>query len=428
MTNHPVVILGAGLSGLACARGLDGARVFEAADQPGGHVRSHVVGGVSFDEGAHICHSRDPAWLDLIFKNAGEVLHFPKSEVLNYWKGHWITYPAQNHLADLSVADRIRAMTDLVHAQIRHRDDKPVHYRQWCLQQYGAFLTENFYEDYTRKYWRVPMEEMGLDWLKGRLLPSELDRIIAGAFSDQEESQSVFASFHYPARGGFFSFFKPMYEGLHLTCGRRAVQVDPVHRKITFASGQVEHYEHLVSTLPLTDLVGMIESAPARVREAASRLRHTQLICVNLVVKLTGLTPAHWFYLYGQDVEASRVKVMSNLTPQAVPAGCTALQCEIFRRGDESYDAHALTQKTIEDLARILRFDPSEVVAAAPVCVSHAYPISDLGRQERVDYILAWLEDQGIHSMGLFGRWKFIWSDVAYRTGREMAATLASRL
>jgi len=289
------VILGAGLSGLGCARALPGARVFEAAGHPGGHVYSHVVGGVSFDEGAHICHARDQAWLDLLFRNAGEVKHFPNSAVLNYWRGHWITYPAQNHLADLPVADRVRALTDLVQAQIANRDHTPANYHEWCLQQYGAFLTDHFYADYTRKYWRVPMAELGTDWLKGRLLPSELERIIAGAFTEQEERQSVFSSFHYPARGGFFSFFKPLYEGVPVTCGARAVAVDPARRRVEFANGRAEDYQHLVSTVALPDLVAMIKSAPASVRDAAARLRHTQLVCVNLVVAKPDLTPAHWF-------------------------------------------------------------------------------------------------------------------------------------
>lgn len=427
MKHDSTLILGAGLTGLGCARGLPGARVFEAAAEPGGHVRSHQIGGVAFDEGAHICHARDPAWQKLIFGHAGEVEHHATSAVLNYWRGHWVTYPAQNHLADLPVEDRVRALTELVHAQVRHRDDRPAHYRDWCRFQYGDFLAENFYHDYTRKYWRVPMEEMATDWLKGRLLPSELDRIIAGALSRQEERQSVFSSFHYPARGGFFAFFKPMYEGLNLRCGERAVRVEARRKQVMFASGRVEDYEHLVSTIPLTDLVGMVEDAPASVREAASRLRHTQLICVNLVVEEANLSPAHWFYIYGQEVEASRVKVMSNVAPRGVPPGCTALQCEIFRRGDEAYQAESLVEATIRDMSRLLNFNPSRVRAAAPVCVSHAYPISDLGRADRVEHVVGWLESRGIHSIGLFGRWKFIWSDAAFQTGQAMAQQLSAR-
>ena len=45
-----VIILGAGLAGLGCARTLEGARIYEAAKHPGGHAFSHAVDGVFFDD------------------------------------------------------------------------------------------------------------------------------------------------------------------------------------------------------------------------------------------------------------------------------------------------------------------------------------------------------------------------------------------
>ena len=58
-----VIILGAGLSGLGCARILTGSRIFEAEEHPGGHAYSHAIDSVSFDEGAHISHTKNAAFL-----------------------------------------------------------------------------------------------------------------------------------------------------------------------------------------------------------------------------------------------------------------------------------------------------------------------------------------------------------------------------
>lgn len=421
-----MVILGAGLSGLGCARTVPGATIFEARAHPGGHVYSHALDGVSFDEGAHICHSRDPEWLKLIFDAAGDVYHFDRSIVRCFWRGHWVTYPVQNHLAELPVADRITALRDLVRAQVEQGSASPADYEQWCLQHYGRFLTDHFYQDYTRKYWRVSMAEMATDWLKGRLLPSELDRIIAGAFEEREETQSVFSSFHYPARGGFFQFFGKLYDRLDVRCGQRAVRVDADRREVHFESGHKASYERLVSTIPLPDLVRITDRAPAAVRDAASRLRHTQLICVNMVVAREHLSDNHWFYVYGQDIDVSRVKVISNIAAAAVPEGCTALQCEIFRRGDESFDVEPMKEKAVRDMGSILGFSPGDVRSLGVVHAPHAYPISDLGRAERVAGIHRWLEGMGIHSIGLCGRWRFVWSDAAYLDGVHCAMQVAA--
>ena len=43
-----VIVLGAGLAGLGCARELPGCRVFEAAAEVGGHAASHPLGGAWF--------------------------------------------------------------------------------------------------------------------------------------------------------------------------------------------------------------------------------------------------------------------------------------------------------------------------------------------------------------------------------------------
>ena len=53
-----VIVIGAGLSGLACARDLVGAglrvRVLDAADAPGGRVRTDVIDGFRLDRGFQV--------------------------------------------------------------------------------------------------------------------------------------------------------------------------------------------------------------------------------------------------------------------------------------------------------------------------------------------------------------------------------------
>lgn len=422
-----VVILGAGLSGLGCARALKGARVFEASDHPGGHAYSHRVDGVSFDEGAHICHSKDEAWLRLISDQAGEVNHIARSRVTNYWHGHWVTYPVQNHLHDLPADVRAAALADFLRTQEEHRGMEPANYLEWCRFQYGDYLTRNFYAEYTRKYWRVPMEDLATDWLAGRLLPSDVERVKRGAVAAEEEQQPAFARFHYPARGGFFAFLEPLYRGIDVTYNARAVRVDPSRREIHFSDGSRETYEVLASSISLPELVGMIRGAPAAVSRAAADLRHVQLLCVNVILGRPALTPAHWFYIYDDDVDVARVSVISNLAPASLPAGRTALQLEIFRRTDEDMNAERLAEKAVADVGRILGFDPgADVLAVATVRVPYAYVISDHRRASAVRVITEWLTKQGIFTMGLFGHWKFIWSDAAFRSGEEAARLISA--
>jgi protoporphyrinogen oxidase len=412
-----VVLLGAGLSGLGCARQLPGARIYEAQAYAGGHARSHAAGGFHFDEGAHICHSRDQNYLDMVFESAGEVKHVATSNVVNRREGKWITYPVQNHLHELEPQERAEALIGFVNAQIERAGIEPRHYLDWCLNQYGEFLTEKFYALYTAKYWRTPMEELATDWLSGRLLPSQVNRVIAGAIAAQPDDQAVFAAFHYPERGGYFGFFNNLYEGLNITLNARAVEIDASRRFVTFANGERQDFTELVSSISLPSLVGMIKDAPSSVREAASLLRHTQLLCVNLVINRPRLTDLHWFYIYDEEIEASRVSVASNLGNEPAAAEKTALQAEIFRRDDEQVNVEQLVENTIEHLTKALGFSREEIETVKPVLVPHAYIISDLRRAGAVQHIHEWLAGQGIHCTGLLGKWRFIWSDAAFRDG-----------
>lgn len=416
------VILGAGLTGLGAASVLPEAIVFEAGNRAGGHAKSHEMHGVYFDEGAHICHAKDSAWRAQLTRHAGRVVEVSQSRVANYWHGHWLTYPIQNHLRGLPPDLRDHALSDLLAAQKEYADRSPANYAEWIRFQYGEFLAEKFYREYTDKYWRTPMEEMDIDWLSGRLLPAQLETIIRGAREIQEERQSVFSSFLYPECGGFYAFFRPFTEGIDIRTGARLVELDVRKRQLRFEDGRSALYEQLISTIPLPDLVNAAVDAPESVRLAARTLCHTQLLSLNLIISRPNLTPYHWFYIYDTAIDVSRVKVMSNVTPKGCPAGTTVLQAEIFRRDDEELDESVLARKAVADLARLLNFEPDrDVRAMGTVIAPHAYPIPLLRRAANVEAISDWFAKHGVITAGLYGRWKYLWSDQAYHAGVEAA-------
>jgi len=421
MSSPRVIVLGAGLSGLGFARHWPGCRVFEAEDAPGGHARSHEFGGAWFDRGAHICHSQDETWLKLV--GAATPLHeMTKSTVLNHKAGRWFAYPVQNHLFDLPPADREAALRDFQVAQEQYRGREPQNYEEWCRFQYGDFLVENFYRLYTAKYWHVPMAELATDWLGGRLLPSQVANIVAGAKGPVEEKQAVFRKFRYPRRGGFFAMLAPLADGVDLQLNQRAARVDAVRRRVGFASGLETDYDVLVSTIPLPDLVGMIPDAPADVRAAAAKLRALRQYCVNLVVDRERLSPANWFYIYDPEIDVSRVSFPFSLSGES--NGQTAIQAEIFRPQSAAPDESALLEKAVADLGRLLKFSGADMRAAEIRGYPRSYVVSDLARAAAVRHVRDWLRGRGIETTGLFGAWEYVWSDRAFAGGRTLAQAL----
>ncbi len=75
-----VVVVGAGLAGLACARALTGrgleVRVLEAGDAVGGRVRTDHVDGYTLDRGFQVLNTAYPALLDLVDLSALDLRPF----------------------------------------------------------------------------------------------------------------------------------------------------------------------------------------------------------------------------------------------------------------------------------------------------------------------------------------------------------------
>lgn len=424
MSRRNVMVLGGGLAGLGFARHYPGACVFEAEAEPGGYARSHEFAGVWFDRGAHICHSQDSEWLRLV--GAGGALHeMAASVVLNHKAGRWFAYPVQNHLADLPPAERDAALKSFLEAQEKYRGYEPRNYEEWCRFQYGDYLLENFYRLYTEKYWHVPMAELATDWLGGRLLPSQVETILAGAKGQQAEPQAVFRTFRYPRHGGFFALVKHLYSGVDLRLNKRAVRVDAARRRVDFADGTAENFETLVATMPLPELAALVPDAPPDIRAAAGRLRALRHYCVNFVVARANLTPANWCYIYDPETSVSRVSFPFSLAGEQ--NGRTAVQAEVFLPAGARPDPESLRDRAVADLARLFGFSAAEVLAAEVRCYPVSYVVSDLNRAEAVGRIRAWLRGRGIETAGLFGAWEYLWSDRAYASGRMLAEELEGR-
>src|SRR2546430_17543498 len=93
------VVVGGGLSGLACARELGrDFTLLEAEDRLGGLCRTEVVSGFSFDWTGHWLHARDPQMRELIAQRwlAGNLPGGQRAGLVST-AGAWATFPHHVH-------------------------------------------------------------------------------------------------------------------------------------------------------------------------------------------------------------------------------------------------------------------------------------------------------------------------------------------
>jgi protoporphyrinogen oxidase len=345
--------------------------------------------------------------------------------VNNYWKGHWIKHPAQTNLHGLPV--------DLVCTIIKEFAElqgKPPgvigNYADWLNDAYGETFARTFPMEYTIKYHTTTADNMSTDWIGPRMYRPSLEEVLRGALAPNAPEVHYINHFRYPKQGGFVQFLKRFLAETELRTSHRVTRIDPVRRRLHFANGAVEAYTHLVSSMPLPEIVAVIDGAPARVRDAASRLACTEVVIVNLGFAKPEIIDATWTYFYDREYFLTRLSTPHLQSRQNVPPGCCSIQAECYF--SDKY--RPLDRKpvdciapVIEDLQRCGLIEGAHEVTFRQVMhIKYANVIFDLESAAATRIVHDYLDELAIRYCGRYGDWAYIWTDEAFLSG-ERAAT-----
>jgi UDP-galactopyranose mutase len=273
---------------------------------------------------------------------------------------------------------------------------------------------------------------MDTSWLGGRVPLPNLEEMIDGALRPVPKPVGPNARFGYPLRGGFQALmdgFLPLLEG-EVRLGVEVTRVDAARHELV-ANGKRYRYETLISTAPLPKLVAMIgDQVPERVRQAAEKLRHVSVRCVNLGIARSGLTEKHWIY-YPEDTVFHRVFVQGNASPHCNAPGGFGLTCEITYAPSKPLpcDGDALIDRCIADCIRVGLFTEADRVEVRnQIDMPYAYVVYDHARKDSVEVVRRWLAAHDIILAGRYSEWEYYNSDHAFVAGRKAAeAALARR-
>jgi protoporphyrinogen oxidase/glycosyltransferase involved in cell wall biosynthesis len=457
------VIIGAGPTGLSAAYHLGADTVLlERLGAVGGWCRSVDDHGFTFDYAGHIMFSNDPYVLKLYEVLLGANLHWQNREAWIYSKNVYTRYPFQGALYGLPPKVITECVMGAIEARYGNADAataagcsvKPVedccadgtadvanataiaprkreaaNFEEFIYRVWGKGIGAHFAIPYNRKLWTVPLTEMETSWLGGRVPLPNLEEIIEGALEPVGKPMGPNARFGYPLRGGFQALmngFVPHIKG-KIELNASAVQVLPREHVVVMADGSRYRYDHLVSTMPLPELVKLIGAeAPEEVRQAAKGLKHISIKCVNIGVARDNVTDKHWVY-YPEDSIFHRIFVQGNASPYCNPPGGFGLTCEISYSPWKPLpvDGQALIERCIEDCKKVtmLRED-DQVITANIVDMPYAYVVYDHQRAANVQTIRSWLARYDIVLAGRYSEWEYYNSDHAFIAGKKAAETV----
>lgn len=424
-----VVILGAGPAGLTAGYELGKAgyrvAVLEKDDLVGGIARTVSHNGFHFDIGGHRFFTR-VEMINRLWEEMLEPENWVTCDRLSriYYGKRFFYYPLRlgNVLAGLGVWNSACILVSYLYAQVFPLRNE-ISYEDWVINRFGRRLYQTFFKSYTEKVWGISCREIRSDWAAQRIRGLSLLSAVKNALlpkpakNDDGRIKTLVHAFQYPKLGPGMLWRrvaeKVVAAGGDVETGRRVVALHHDGGRIrridvdVAGTREVWHSDEFISTLPLRELVCMLEpAAPAHVLAAANALRYRDFLTVAVIIRRDHVFPDHWIYIHDPSVKVGRIQNFKNWSPYMVPdksRTCLGLEYFCFENdGLWSMQDNELVELASTELVQIGLAKRDEMEGGVVVRMPKAYPIYDGDYRTALDTVRQYLS--GFQNLQMVGR------------------------
>lgn len=419
----PVAILGAGLTGMSAAIELDkrgvAYRLFEKLGRVGGHVVTDEEQGFRFDRTGHLLHLKSDALRAEVLDWIGpDHLQIQRRSVI-WSNGVYTRYPFQANTYGLPAKVAYECLKGFVDAHFAEQKPEAATFEEFCLTHFGAGISRHFMIPYNSRLWGVHPREITSAWCQRFVPLPRLEDVLAGAVGMNDRELGYNTRFIYPRRG-----IGELSEGMarRIPCielGKSLERVELARRRLHFSDGVVD-FDVLVSSAPLTTLIGLIDEVPPSVREAAAKLRCSHLYYLDVALKRPSGKDFHWAYVPEDKYPFYRVGCYSHFSPDLAPPGKAALYVELANRSAPDLDL--LLPEVARGLVEMgVIASPSDIEFARVRRIDHAYVIFDHQYFSALSTVQGFLDEARIVSTGRYGSWNYSAMEDAIGYGKAAA-------
>ena len=324
--SQQIAVIGAGPAGLSAALQLQLAgkdvTVYEAADQVGGMAKSFQLWGQIVDLGPHRFFSSDPRVNKFGLESVDYEYVMVNRLTRIYYKNRFFSYPIQalNALRGLGVLEAIRCVLSYLKVKIIPSKDESK-FDSWVTNRFGSRLFEIFFRSYTEKLWGISCSVLDADFAAQRIKKLSMYEALKGAFFGNRNTKhrTLVDEFAYPILGAGYVYTKMAQKfidaGGSLRLKTQVMDITLLGDSVKLTSSDTEQkiYDHLISTMPITQLVTKI-GAPSEIQELIKELKFRNTILVYLEVKGNNPFPDQWIYVHAQNLLTGRITNFSNWT------------------------------------------------------------------------------------------------------------------
>lgn len=416
-----IAVIGAGPAGLTAAYMLAKAgvrvEVFEADGVVGGMAKTIELWGQLIDLGPHRFYSNDPRvnqiWLEVVGENYDMVDRLTRI----YYKNTFFDYPLtiSNARKGLGIVEAFHCVASYVTATIAPAIDE-LTFENWVVNRFGRRLFEIFFKSYSEKLWGISCQELDAEFAAQRIRKLSLFEAVKSAILKHSvtKHKTLADQFAY-AFNGTGSAYESMATRItalggtiHLNTPVKAIvpcQNGDGATLETF-SGQRMAFNHVISSMPITDLVVNM-GAPDTIRECASMLQFRNTILVFLEINGSSPFPDQWIYIHSPDLKTGRITNFSNWLPSIKRSASNTILCLEFWCSDQDdlwhMDEQSLVSLGTREAYSTTLLLKGSVLNGKVVKLPKCYPVYSRGYRKVLEPIEKYLA--GFASLSLIGRY-----------------------
>ena len=361
-------------------------------------------------------------------------------------EGRFLPYPAQRNLHRLPYRKLARALSSAVLQRFRAAEPREVtadpdngHLDDFLHEQFGPYLSRVLMRPLNHKHWAHAPNQLNDSWVRhrsGSSVPNvasmEIVRTVRNFISQRDDpGWTSDTQVAYPAHGGSGAIWSAVGSLLppeQLLLETDVTSICLARKEALLSNGEIVHWEHLVSSMPLDNLLLSMIDRPDLQNKAGRFVRaRSRLFGFGvrgpLPEQYAGL---HSCQLVDADIPFWRINFPMSVAPGNGPEGSFSMLCEVSEPADKPPVSVARLRRQVQgSLMRLglICQKGQKVVSRWELSLEHGYPVPFRGRDALLAEIHPELKAASIYSRGRFGSWRYEISnqDHAYMQGVEAA-------
>lgn len=396
-----VAVIGAGPAGLSSALALAKNNIdvtlFEADSIPGGMCKTLELWNMKVDLGPHRFFSMDKKisefWLSPLKNDFVLIDRLTRI----FYNNRFFMYPIKplDALSKLGFFEALHCGTSYIAAQFAPKGNETT-FAEWVSRRFGYRLYEIFFKSYSEKLWGISCAELDASFAAQRIKGLNfLETLKNAVFKGKTKHKTLVDQFAYPTLGAGMPYARMAEEliwlGAKLQYNTRVISVNPCSKEksmeIILPDGAQE-FDHVICTMPLTDLVQSCTAFDDTVQEASKKLRYRNTIIVYLLVNSENIFQDNWIYIHAPFLKTGRITNFRNWSPaMCVESNKTILAMEYWANDEDALWKSADTE--LEDLAAremtMTGLVPPDLIEDARVVRLHrSYPVYAAGYEQEL--------------------------------------------